>query len=223
MLPPVRLAQQWLRIEAELPDDWEGIRLRVRLRVDGSRSRAAAVLAPLGPGLQGRDILVSASTTGVAAGPDRVGRALQQLDRERIQGVLELVSTTTAAPRPAEAPTLTIERDAFVPTWDRAVAGLPDDWSDVYAEVDLQSTDYLERTALLLAPVNPARYGGPAGFRFRCARRFGYGASPQMTRRCLQRLDDEGIRGGVRILRALADTKPAYTQGPVWYLGGRSV
>jgi hypothetical protein len=71
--------------------------------------------------------------------------------------------------------------------------------------------------------VNPARYGGVAGFRFRCARRFGYGASAGMTRRCLERLDHEEIRGSVEILRALADTKPVQTQGPVWYLGGRSV
>ena len=44
-----------------------------------------------------------------------------------------------------------------------------------------------------------------------------------MVRRCLQRLDDEGLRGHVRILRALADTKPYYTQGPVWYVDGRAV
>jgi hypothetical protein len=100
---------------------------------------------------------------------------------------------------------------------------LPDDWSDIYAEVELASTDYLERAALLMAPLNPARYGGKPGFRFRCARRFGYGASPQMVRRCLERLDEEGIRGNVRVLRVLSDTEPVYTQGPVWYVGGRSV
>ena len=219
MLRRVRLAEQWRRIEAELPDGWDAVRLRVRLRVEGSLTRAAAILAPLGPGRQGRDIVVSVSRTGVAAGPDRIRRALLQLDRERIQGVLELVSAEAPAPR-AEAPP---RSEAFVAAWARELAGLPDDWSDVYAEVDLLSTDYLERAALLLAPVNPARYGGPAGFRFRCARQFGYGASPAMTRRCLERLDEEEIRGGVRILLALADTKPVYTQGPVWYVGGRAV
>ena len=49
--------------------------------------------------------------------------------------------------------------------------------------------------ALLLAPVNPARAGGEPGLRFRVARARGYGASPPMTRRCLERLDEEGIRG----------------------------
>jgi hypothetical protein len=103
------------------------------------------------------------------------------------------------------------------------VAGLPPDWSDLYAEVELTSTDYLDRAALLLAPVNPARYGDTPGFRFRVARRFGYGASPEMTRRCFERLEEEGVRGEVRILRALSDTKPVATQGPVWYVGGRAV
>ena len=107
--------------------------------------------------------------------------------------------------------------------WERALATLPRDWSDVYAEVRLDSTDYLERAALMLAPVNPARYGGRAGLRFRCARTFGYGVSPEMAARCLERCDEEGITGNVEILRALSDTYPVATQGPVWYVGGRSV
>ena len=216
MLLPVRLAEQWRRTEAELPQDWGTVRLRLRPRVDGTHTRAAAVLAPLTPGRRGPDLVFSAVRSG-SPGPDQVRRALEQLDRERIQGVLELVATETAPSRPDR------EHAELVPAWDRAVAGLPDDWSDVYAEVELSSTDYLDRAALLLAPVNPARYGGAAGFRFRCARRFGYGASAGMTRRCLERLDHEEIRGSVEILRALADTKPVYTQGPVWYLGGKSV
>jgi hypothetical protein len=120
---------------------------------------------------------------------------------------------------------------------------LPDDWSDLYAEVELYSSDYLDRAALLLAPLNPARWkadarAGPArpesgfasgalgdelGYRFRVARRFGYGASPEMAKRCFERLDEDGIRGEARVLHALSDTRPVQTQGPVWYLGGRSV
>ena len=44
-----------------------------------------------------------------------------------------------------------------------------------------------------------------------------------MTHRCLERLDGERISGSFRVLRALSDTKPVYTQGPVWYVGGRAV
>ena len=44
-----------------------------------------------------------------------------------------------------------------------------------------------------------------------------------MARRCFERLDEEGIRGTLRILRVLSDTKPVDTQGPVWYVGGKAV
>ena len=43
-----------------------------------------------------------------------------------------------------------------------------------------------------------------------------------MVRRCLARLDEEGIPGEVRVLRALSDTHPVGTQGPVWYVGGKA-
>jgi hypothetical protein len=165
-----------------------------------------------------------------------VRRLLQRLDDERIDGRLELARATEYE-RPAE------KHRSVVAEWEDSVATLPPDWSDLYCELELDSTDYLERTALLTAPLNPARWradarakparpeggaasgasGGERSFRFRVARRFGYGASADMVRRCFERLDDEGIRGHVRILRALADTKPYYTQGPVWYVGGRAV
>ena len=107
--------------------------------------------------------------------------------------------------------------------WESILAALPPDWSDVYAEVRFDSTDYVERAALLLAPVNPARYGGPNALRFRCAHHFGYGVSPEMAGRCLERCDEEGITGEIEILRALSDTHPVGTQGPVWLVGGRTV
>jgi hypothetical protein len=44
-----------------------------------------------------------------------------------------------------------------------------------------------------------------------------------MVARCLTRCDDDGIRGTVHVLWALSDTHPAYTQGPVWQLDGKTV
>ena len=44
-----------------------------------------------------------------------------------------------------------------------------------------------------------------------------------MVRRCLARLDEDGIPGEVRVLRALSDTHPVGTQGPVWYVEGKAV
>jgi hypothetical protein len=158
------------------------------------------------------------SRSGAGARPGAIHRLLARLDSERIGGSLELVSTGKPEPPPAE-----LARETLAESWDAAAAALPSDWSDAYAEIELRSSDHLERAALLLAPVNPARFGGKPRFRFRVARRFGYGASPQMVHRCLERLDNENIRGTVRILHALSDTRPVATQGPVWYVGGKVV
>ena len=89
--------------------------------------------------------------------------------------------------------------------------------------MELDSTDYLDRGALLLAPVNPARYGGPSSFRFRAARLTRATASPPgMARRALERLDDEGLSGRVRVLRVLSDTNPVSTAG-AGLAGGRTL
>ena len=149
------------------------------------------------------------------ASPDLAARALRRVDAARLGGTLELVQSSKGEPAaPAKRPKL-------VEAWDREVAALPPDWSDVYAEIDFTSTDYLDRAALLMAPTNPARFDDRPGFRFRCARQFGYGTAPLMVRRCLERLDEEDIRGQVRILHALSTTPG--TQGPVWHVGGRNV
>ena len=107
--------------------------------------------------------------------------------------------------------------------WDKALAELAPDWSDIYAEVELASSDNLDPAAIDLSPVNPSRFGPATSFRFRCARHFGYGASPGMVRRCLERVDARGIEGRLAIVYALSDTKPVGTQGPVWYVGGKVV
>ncbi len=67
------------------------------------------------------------------------------------------------------------------------------------------------------------RDGERLAFRFRSARRFGYGAAEPVVRRCLERLDEAGIPGTVRILHVFSDTNPVGTQGPVWFVGGRNV
>jgi hypothetical protein len=169
------------------------------------------------PGRRGKRLRFFAARRGAGPSPGQVERALRRLDDEGISGELELLASGEAATVPPTS------QATLAASWDEELRGLPRDWSDLYAELELTSTDYLERAALLLAPVNPARFGGKPAFRFRCARQFGYGASPEMVRRCLERLDREGIRGEVRVLYALSDTKPVATQGPVWYVGGKTV
>jgi hypothetical protein len=211
------LIQQWDEIERGLPDRWVEARLSLTVPDEAHCVRATALLGPFNPGRGGRTIHFATAGRGGAPGPEHVRRLLRKLDEERVEGTLALVATEVAAPEP------TRPHQSLVGEWEAALAVLPADWSDLYAEIGFVSTDYLERAALLLGPLNPARYDDAAGFRFRVASRFGYGASPQMTRRCLERVDAAGITGEVRILRVLSDTRPVATQGPVWYVGGHAV
>jgi len=211
------LAADWDELQGDLPETWGTANLRLTVPDDGLCERAAALLGPANPGRRGHVIRFYATRGGEGHSPDIIRRLLERLDADGIRGELELVGA-----QEAEA-AREVVRPKLVSAWDDAVAGLPPDWSDLYAEVQFVSSDWLERAALLLAPVNPARYGGESGFRFRVARRFGYGASPAMTRRCLERVDAEEIRGELSILRVLSDTQPVATQGPVWYVEGRPV
>jgi hypothetical protein len=176
------------------------------------------LLGPLGPGRHNGEIRFFVGRFGAGQGPEAVRRLLRLLDRERIEGTLELLESARLAPVAPPSPPRSLAE-----SWDLALADIPEDWSDLYCELELRSSDDLEPAALATAPLNPSRYAGTPGFRFRVARRFGYGASGEMARRCLARLDERGIPAELRILRVLSDAKPVGTQGPVWYVGGRVV
>jgi hypothetical protein len=219
-----RILNQWRAIEQGLPEGWGNARLKLEVPDAAQAARAAALLGPANATRRGTTLWIYVSKQGDGAVPDLVARLLARVDAEAIEGRLELAGATEK-PKPTAEPTAARQRSSavLVVQWDAAVAELPEDWSDLWVELELASSDYLERGALLLAPVNPARAGKRLAYRFRVARRFGYGASPEMTRRCFERLDAEAIKGSVRILYALSDTKPVSTQGPVWYVGGRTV
>jgi hypothetical protein len=217
MLRPLRLVDQFSELERGLSDDWAELRFQLTVADDARVDRALTLLAPANPGRLGKLIRLAVDRRGPGIGPQAVRRLLGRLDEEGIEGELELLAVQKAPPEELR------KKEALRAQWDRALAGLPSDWSDLYAEVRLDSTDYLERAALLLAPVNPSRYGGRAVLRFRCAHHFGYGVSPEMAARCLERCENEGITGEVEILHVLSDTHPVGTQGPVWLVGGRMV
>jgi hypothetical protein len=217
MLRLVSLVEQLREILRGLPEGWADARLRLTVESENAASRAAALLGPMNPGRRLNVLRFHAARRGAGPSPGLVEQLLRRLDEERILGKLELVGTDQPVAEPE------VHRSTLAGSWEAAAVALPPDWSDLYAEVELVSTDWLERAALLMAPVNPSRFDGTPSFRFRVARQFGYGASAGMTRRCLERVDEEGIRGEFRVLRVLSDTDPVATQGPVWYLGGRSV
>jgi hypothetical protein len=212
MLGPVRVADQFRELESHLPVDWGDARL-VLIVDDSTRAeRAAALLGPLGPGKAGNRIQLTVSRQGGAV--ERLRRLLARIDKERIRGRVELVTYSTGIVEPGE---VRASWPALEEAWLSAVAVLPADWSDLYAEVEVASSDFLDPGALRLAPLNPSRPDRGLAFRFRVARSFGYGASSEMARRCMARLDEEGIKGRLLILWALSDTKAVATQGPVWY------
>jgi hypothetical protein len=211
------LVEQWNDIEQGLDPKWRDARLDLIVDDEATVGRLAALLAPAGPGRVGRAVRFTTARGGAMVGPEAVRRMLKRIDAERIGGTLTLVSSGEAAPEPA------ITRASLAAEWDAAVAVLPADWSDLLCEIELTSSDHIDRAALLTAPLNPIQGTGRPGFRFRCAHSFGYGASSGMVRRCLARLDEERIPGEVRVLRAMSDTHPVGTQGPVWRIGERAV
>jgi hypothetical protein len=213
----VSLVEQYQELESRLPAEWADARFVLTVDERSQADRAASMLTAFQPGRVGNQVRFTVPRRGGRR--EQARRMLERLDRERVKGTLELVTASEAAPEADGA------RAAWPPAaaqWDGAVSALPVDWTDVYAQVELASSDFLDRGALLMAPLNPARYSDAAGFRFRVGRS-GYGAAPEMARRCFERLDSEGIAARVEILRSLADTKPVMTQGPVWYLDGRAV
>jgi hypothetical protein len=124
------------------------------------------------------------------------------------------VDPAAAAEPPAEP---------VVASWDAALGELPAGWSDLLCRLELGSSALLPRAALLCAPLNPTREPGRVAFTFRCASRTGYGVSPEMARRCFERLDDEAIDGRVTVLRVLSDAHNVATQGAVWYVAGKAL
>jgi hypothetical protein len=215
----VRLVERWNGIESDLDPRWTEVALSLAVHDEEPRRRAAALLGPAGPGLAGSEIRFDISTRGHGIGPEAARRLLRRIDEEGIVGRLELVASRGARPAP-EPPARSLETE-----WHGALAGLPSDWSDLVAELELDSSADVDRGAVLCAPLNPIQPAGGTGFgfRFRCANARGYGASVGMAARCLARLDEAGITGHVRVTAALSDVHPVGTQGATFAVGRRPV
>ena len=211
------LVGQWRELEIALPDGWVRVSVELEIRDPGVAAQASALLGPAGPYRVGTTLRFAAARDGSAPGPDGIARLLRRLDDERIGGTLTALGSEKSAPR--------VEREvpSLVESWDTLLAELPEDWSDLFAEVRLLSTDYVEHAAVLCIQMNPRRVGESATFRFRSAHHAGYGVAPTMARRCLERCDEQDIRGSIELLQVLSDTHLVATQGPVWLLDGQTL
>jgi hypothetical protein len=213
----VPLVDRWNRVEQGLDPRWTEVTLSLAIKDGAARSRAAALLGPAQPGVGATLIRFNVSTQGTSIGPEAARRLLRRIDQEGIVGRLELVGAQGVRPEPEEPE----PARSLAAEWQEALAVLPSDWSDLVAELELHSSADVDRAAVLCAPINPSQTGGRPGFRFRCARRTGYGASAGMAGRCLARLDEAGITGHVRITQALSDVNPVGTQGATFVVGRR--
>ena len=211
------LVEKWKALGSKLPEGWRSAEVELDLRERADADVAARLLGPAQPLRSGPTTLrLRVARDGSAPSTDGIQRLLRRIDEQSVTATLSIVSSTAAAAPPRrEAPSL-------VASFDAEVAKLPADWTDLLAELEVDSTDYVERASLLCVPMNLRRDGDRAALRFRAASRFGYGASTTMVRRCLGRCDANGITGRVTVLRAFSDTKPVATQGPVWLVGGKT-
>jgi hypothetical protein len=218
----MRAVEQWRELQRGLPEGWEEARLSFAVEEPKAVAAAAVVLAPLGPGRSGNELLFHARPLG-PSGTESVRNLLGRLDRQRIWGTLALVEAVVAHEEDLVAQSHKESRArSLTETWDDVVASLPPDWSDVLCELEVDSSDFLPRAALLGAPLNPARNPEALALRFRVGRG-GYGTSATMARRCFERMDAEGITGRLAVLGALSEVGNVATQGPVWRVAGRAV
>jgi hypothetical protein len=209
------LAQQWNAIGSNLPEGWARATLRLELKDKETADQAAAALGPTGPyRAEPTTLLFGVARDGSGTSPENLLRLLR-----RIPGGTLSLSGSQAAPERAAGRVIS----PLTESWDRAIAGLPADWSDLYAEIQLTSTDFVERASVLCIQCNPRRDGQRAALRFRCARQKGYGVSPEMARRCFERCDAESIHGSIVVLRVVSGSRHVGTQGPVWLSAGRTL
>ncbi|HUZ81650.1 MAG TPA: hypothetical protein VMU73_05340, partial [Gaiellaceae bacterium] len=134
------VAQQWNVIGSQLSDTWARASLRLELTDREAADEAAAALAPTGPYRVSATILqFSVARDGSALGPEGVTKLLSRI----AVGTLSL-SSSQAAAKPVER-----KAASLAEAWDTALAGLPSDWSDLYAEVEFTSSDHIEPAAVL--------------------------------------------------------------------------
>ena len=217
----MKLAEQWSEIQAGLGRSWETASLVLAVDDPAEAERAAVVLGPAAPVRRGQALRleVARRPRPVGTSADVLGRVLARLDRDGVRGRLSLEGAEGAEAEAAGD----AEPGALAAEWRALVEALPEDWSHALVTLDLRSSDFVDRAALLMSPLNPQLSDGRSTLRFRAARTIGYGASAGMVERCLARLDAERITGRVEIVQVVSDAHPVATQGPVWRVGGQSL
>ena len=204
------LVEQWPALENGLPAGWGSARLELTV-TKGDAEKAAALLGPAQPLRVAPGVFrLTTARDGTALNPTAVKRLVAHLDEQGIGGTLELVSSEAAPVTPPRAAEKTLAQ-----SWDDALATLP-------ADQRLTLAARASARAAASARLELYPHGMDAARALDLSRRGAVGPAG-MVKRCLERCDEKGIRGTVRVVRVLCDTRPVATQGPVWHMGGRTV
>ena len=127
------LADQWQEIETALPQSWSSAQLSLAVAEDADADRVALILASLTPGRMGTSFRLEVTPS---RNPEGIVR---RLDQEGVRGRLDLIGADAAA---AEIPVAEPRhrRAPLTRQWDQLVGDLPQDWSEIYAEIELASS-----------------------------------------------------------------------------------
>ena len=213
----MRLVEQWNAIEQGLDPRWSDARLVLTIDDETQPRRALALLAPAGPGRAGNAIRFYAT------------RARRRCSDPKRCDDICAGSTTKAS---AAAELVVVRRRAGAPPrsrarrlaaeWDAALAALPGDWSDLLCELELTSSDHIERAALLARPDQ----SGAGGTDARASASGARTASATARRPAWCAAASRGSTrtpsaADMRIARALSDVHPVGTQGATFLVGRR--
>ncbi len=152
----MQAVEQWRVIEKNLPEGWEEARLTFTVEDEASADAAAEVSrrsAPVGSG----ESCDSTCDARVPHGPESVRNLAQRLDRRRIWGSLEGLSTFGSRRLLSRQLLLRVgrrlrPRELLQTHGTMRLRTPPPDWSDLLRELEVDSSDYLPRAALLGAP-----------------------------------------------------------------------
>ena len=148
------LVGDWEQVERGLPAGWADARVLVTLEEPGEIDRVTrAARARCSRSAGGRRrVSIRIARSGGGPSPEALRRALARLDaRAAPRRALARRGRVGAASRAERAPA----PDA-AESWDAALADVPADWSDLLGEIELDSSDYLDRGRRPARPAQPA-------------------------------------------------------------------
>jgi hypothetical protein len=89
---------------------------------------------------------------------------------------------------------------ALADIWDEVIGSLPDDWSDLEADLRIFDEESYIDAAVVMAVCNAQPYSKHDWhWKLLCAHRFGHAAAPSAVRTSLKLLDEAGIEGELAI------------------------